>query len=552
MRIINTDPRTTVFTLIGSAFQGFGVTLALNLADDTLMEPSVPLRLQNFPIRFARLVFTMPQLSPSILQFSEFSDMDGIFENLLPPPSISNAGPSNVTQTHVDGEFVVVPEIVVKNKADLVNEVIQTLVNREVKVSLCVSFPETWKADDGSVSGRSTLKGYANLAVSALLWFRARGLAIAYLETPLHPDDVWIPPQELVVLASDLKVLTALRKVTPPVKIVGPGKSQLLESGDAFDGYTQAFTNSRNALDCWSLHIKEHLAEHAWGSESCRYIKAQITRSMAQLAAVNFSLPKLALTVAPRTDTDDDRETLKFALKTLEYVMATVERGVTLCSLPPLSIFFRSTGERTVAGDLMTHLAREIPTPTNVYFGHEVNSHNEDAGKLFVTSSNGSRFLLSLVRPKAKDVAAGKLIVVVQNPLWNHTYKATDFTWTAFPATTDISKIEPVKATFLTGKLRLELSALPYGDIALTLTGNVEIAPTPPAAPIAVPPTGSPSTGGEPSRGLLQTIVQVPVLYGTPETPVQQQGTIYYDTKDKMMKVYVDGDFIRASFLTKS
>jgi hypothetical protein len=217
-------------------------------------------------------------------------------------------------------------------------------------------------------------------------------------------------------------------------------------------------------------------------------------------------------------------------------------------------------------GSLMQFLLSNMPIPGDVYISEEFNPTGDLTKKLLVMTSTADRFLFILSRPVLPDQLNGVLRLVIENPLWSTSYQATDLTITSFPDAMSVKTITQtdadgketdeqvttpgvdtsqiiIRTTFAQGTLKFDLKHVPYGGCLLFFTGKVSlIPPTPPPDPTPPAPIPTPN-GGTGTPVVISTIIQVPVNYGEPNRTDYADGTVFYDSKQKTLKTWLDGSW---------
>lgn len=227
---------------------------------------------------------------------------------------------------------------------------------------------------------------------------------------------------------------------------------------------------------------------------------------------------------------------------------------------------YSDNGTLRPIGKIMSFLLQELPIPGDIYISEELNPVNDHTVKTLVMSSTADKFFFILCRPKSPDPLDGKLRLIINNPLWSTSYIAEDLLVRSFPdasrnvtmttelddGTTettvektsgvDLSGIA-IKTTFSQGSCKFDLKNLPYGSCILFFSGKIALkppVPLPNPSPLPIPPPG----GGTGVPVIMQTIIQMSVYYGEPSSTNYAQGTVFYDSKAKKLKTFINGAWV--------
>lgn len=224
-------------------------------------------------------------------------------------------------------------------------------------------------------------------------------------------------------------------------------------------------------------------------------------------------------------------------------------------------------------GKLFKQLLSELPIPGDLFISEELNRTGDKTVKALITTSTVNRFYFILCRPNEPDALEGKLRLVVNNPLWSTSYETSELLITSYPEASKEVVIlsendegeeiqetvrEPgvdlysvsIKSKFSQGTLTFDLKGLPYGGCVLFFSGVVKLKPPVPYPNPTPTPTPVPLPGGGTGTPVvIQTIIQMPVNYGEPTMTDYAIGTIYYDSKSRKLKTFVDGTWIAAPTL---
>lgn len=558
------DPKVTFFNSISSSFNGIGMNIKLL---DNNVEEDIAGKINNFPITFSRLLISTPDPTLSVIDGS-YSDMDNVF----------TFAPNAVESINEEGGNIPAKASVILNELKVKN------------ISIIATFypPQSWINSNGSnaIVERRIIKGFANYILSGVLWLRSYNLPVDFVELFHEPDDEsnmygWMTPSDIVTLANDIKSAALLRTISPPVKLLAPGVSSVLGTNQQSDPYIQAFVTARNVIDGWSLHAKENILDISTASADTyvarNLFSEQLARNSAQMSGVNFSIPRYITsldTIANHFKNDDGStptdvsRTTGYAIRIMEHLTNVMESGFSAAMIAPDKLF----DDNNVAlplKNLLMYYANLLPIPNIVFISQEINKTMDKTVKSLVTTSNSDKFVFVLCRPSQPDGLLGKLRLIINNPLWNSTYEVKNMSIVPFPAAAvssidgngnitstsgvDMTQVKPVKFRFDTGKLTLDLEGLPYSSCVLFFTGDVSLRPIVLPAPSPTPtPTPSPTPGGGDAGTpvLTQTIIQVPVRYGSPSSTNYPEGTVYYDTSARVLKVFIGGVFINSTMMT--
>lgn len=631
MVFIVKDPILSYFNSLSTFFRGFGINVRLGVPYTT---PDIVTKCRDAKFQFIRILIDAPDPTSGALVLAQLNDMDNVFKNAPYATDGSTDEDGNTTPSTATQFF---------------NQ-IKSLSNGSIRCIFCFLPPVSWLDVDGYLTGDAALSGYANYVLSGLKWASTFAISADMVELFPEPDlsdNGRVYPRDLVVIANRIRDLSISRgMLNPAIKILGPGLSEILPNTTniGVELYTESFIYSRSSLDGFSIHALENNADEPLynsGSINGRKVMEKcLAKSVAQMNAVNFSLehlvtlfatkatkfPKTAYHYDPAPVEGETVDTLQYGYATnddgsitptvladsQEYVLRIVENfinclsegffGTLYSDLSPITLsdgtvanpmqssrsLWDETGTkpRLLLG-MFEKLQSITPLPAVIYRSEEINVEEDYTVKLFLTSSNGEKFVFILCRPVKPDNLIGRLRLTVNNPLWSTNYVVSNIKFSSFPdpavvttstqtdafgKTTVVKQIGngvdlssmTCKATVSLNNISFFLNNVPYGGCCIFVTGDIKLKDpvTPPAPTPAPAPTPSPTPAPSPGDGtvdmpptesspvVMSTIMQMPVNYGEPRWTNYSVGTVYYDSKDKVVKTFINGVWISSHLLT--
>lgn len=388
-------------------------------------------------------------------------------------------------------------------------------------VILSVTVPPSWLIT-GYLTSDTSLMSYARLLVSAVLFFASGGLIIHSVELFETPDagPARIHPNDLVKLATFVKTIAAARNTI--VKLIGPSLSQV----DYTTNYRQVLINAPQTFNYWDIHATENdkdlasLTNSIATIETRKYMLDRLRVEKIEFEFTNFTLEKIASDMF--TKIIDPIET-SYALRLADNIIgALANRFGTLI----FSNTHSTTGERPFF-NMLKSIAQKFPINGNIYEAEALNVQDTTM-KTCVISPNSMSFCVMMSRP-TYDLFSGNLTLEISNPIWSSQYSLTNLVLSSFPETVDVSSCT-ISATPLTDynsaspRPIIKLTGLPYNCVLFLTASVISTPPQPPLPP--------------PSVYLSETLVQVPMHYGTPTFFTPQSGNVYYDSQTNKTKVY--------------
>lgn len=551
----------TFFNSISTQFKGFGVNLSLLL---NFQDKNLNILLPSLPVQYCKLTIQIPDPGATVLNMVNYSDMNSFF----------NTAPYN-TDSFVDGNGTAT--------TSTAESMFTFLKIKNVSLIITVLPPSSWIIPDGSnrLTGERTLKALANLNLSGLLWVRSFNITCDMVEPFQNVDNVeneygYVTPFDYHVLASQTSLIAAERNLT--VKIVGPNISSVgaFNVGGVGDGklnspYIQTFINGKNIIDIWSIHATENKNESTdvdiWDIRS--KFSQSLTKEVAHMTAINFTNEKYATRIGTSLPTEGvlggDNGWVK---KVIENVVHVVKNGFSVVIFSDLvPNFYSVDGTSSRMKNVLGNILENMPIPGNIFTSDEMNHITDKTVKGLIVSSTGDRFYFILRRPATQDGLNGKLRLIVNNPLWSFAYHAKDIVVHTFPeklvvtestdvngdlvtttsGTVDVRSVQ-VKTKMILGSMQLSLENLPYNCL-LFISGSVSLTPSTPVLIPTPPPAPSPGGGSSGTPVANSTIVQMPVNYGNPVSTNYIEGTVFYDSFDRRLKTYINGEWIPTTFL---
>jgi hypothetical protein len=582
MVFIIRDPILTYFNSLSTSFRGFGVNLNL-IADGSIStEFDTNTTQTQLPFKFCRVLIGTQDPTIGALNNTVLSDMDTIYssasfstDGTTTNPSTAELFFNQLKNTEMDAIFTFIP-------------------------------PQSWLDIDGYLSGELALNGFANYIISGILWIRSFQMDAQMIELFPHPKTIVnasesiipkIHPADLVILANRLLTIADIRisADAPNVQILAPGLSSIISITDNTEPYTDAFYYGINALDYWSIHGIENEKDaniYNNGSFTGRNLmRTQLNRSLALMNAVNITLQKMITAFSTRAikfiksdyniagDTVDTTSglisptnvntSLEYGLRNIDNICNCLNNGVSNILFNDYNDLISSDGTLLPTGKIASLLMSKLTIPGNIFVSEEINRAEDFTIKSLIMSSNSERFTFILCRPVVPDLLLGRLRLTINNPLWNTQYSVTDLQVTSYPDAAPVTTTTTVdafgntvvvkqvgqgvdlsnvfiKPSVYLGSMSLFVKGVPYGGCVILISGTMTLnppnpTPTPDPTPTPTPGEGTPIT--------VQTIMQIPVNYGSPSLTSYTTGTVFYDSQAKILKTWNGSAWIPAPLL---
>lgn len=549
------NPLLTFFNSISKSFKGIGTTV--HLFPDSYEGPELAGRLLNLDAKFVKIVISIPDPGRGLVHSTDLNDISAFFTSA--PYSTDSTG----DRTDPSNPYV----------APTAERFFSAVKASGCTVILCFVPPESWLSVEtgGMLTGEPELYAFANLISAGIAWVRSYSVNANLIQLFHRPDDEDaelgnLGENDYLFLADSLRDILLLKGMTSPaVQILSPGLSQVLATDDDTEPYTEVLVNQPAAIDIFALDAIEHIKDlelaNAGTFASRKLLGYQVDKNVAHMNSVNYMLDKIATFVGTRatkfaregvdlgesvTNSDD------YAVRVVENLVSLINSGFSSALLPSLSPFLKSgnnsslydgTGNPIPLVSLMNMLTETVPIPGDIYQSEEMNKDQDRTIKTLLMSGNRDVFTAILCRSKERDALDGKLRLVVNNPLWSTAYRVDSVTIRAFPDSMPTTEIV-VKSKFSQGTLQLDLSNVPYDGAVLFMrvaTSLIPVVPHPEPLPDPIPEEDVPVTDEPKNPVVLSTIVQVPVYFGVPLSTSYGNGTLYYDSKSRKMRVFIDG-----------
>ncbi len=480
-----------------------------------------------------------------------------------------------------------------------INELFSSLTTNNFRqVVLCVSCPISWLTDVMfTLTGTNMLSAYVRYVCGCVAWLKAilptpATALIKYIEVYDEPDKdmAHVSPRDIAALTTMLHSALSTKYGTA-IRVTGPALSQVVAMDAVGEPYTDSFQNRGNSLNKFTCHVEPNaadaaipavLSESASSDECCRgrtiktiiqrdalcrsldkNVAYQVSVFSAPIALDNSGWSKERWVTSwgkrPRTVVSSGRTASEcYGIAAARTMCAILLNGFsTACfhrlaalnnAMAPNGLYTTSSSVPIFEpwGAFYARLGAVLPVDGQLYVSEEISS-GDNTLKSLVLSENSDVFTMLLCRPETPDTLTGTLRLVIRNPLWSDQYRMTDVSLHSFP-TRDLSNVD-VTTQVRQGQGIITLNSLPYESTVVLITGQVLL--NPPLIPPS-PPSGPPSTDDDGNR--LQTIIQVPINYGTPSLALSGNGPVpgclYYDTEDDTAKVYIDSQWIDVTMLT--
>lgn len=426
--------------------------------------------------------------------------------------------------------------------------IIDYLANLNIKIILCIEPPVSWLTM-GSLTGSLALSSFATLVVAAYKFFNDLQNDIIHSISLFNEPDVYpfIFPNDLISLSTLVKN-TALSRNFTNIKLVGPSLSQVSPKTYGITSQSNLFRlallGATNTFHYWDIHAAENSADSTFYNSqdynSRIYMKDRLLFDKNEFESVNFPLEKIVSKLITKTTSfpgiigdsgTDASNTIEYGIRIAENFTAALENrfGIVLFAQlteqgADLNSILDSDLLQRPFYSLLKQISSTLPVLGSVYQAQPLDKINDTTIKTLVIKTNSMSFSTMLCRPLS-DIYSGKLTLTINNPIWTPAYQFANVTFSAYPSTTDLSETQVSFSKLYEGSATFRLINIPYNCIVF-FSANLEIIPPPSPQP---PPTPTPY--------LLETIIQVPMFYGTPlNIPIA--GTIYYDTQENVTKVY--------------
>lgn len=563
MNIGSYNSTVTLFHSFSTVFNGLGVTLRL-FDTDTTDSINLSTKLSNFKFKFTKVLIKISDPGMSTMNFSNYTDMDVLFNNAPYSTDSSESIPSTASRFFYD------------------------IRTAGINIIPCFLVPVTWLALDNSnlVTGEPAITSVANFILSGVQWIRNFGNIVTLVEIFHHPElenntHGYMSAQEFPLLARKIRTLSIARNMEPEVKLVGPGISQVISETEADSIYLDEFyEDNKNVLDFFSIHANENTSTNTdvtllnqGNFDSRQLLKKGLTKETYHMYAINFITPRIVTNFTTNATKfiengtnygNGASDTIHFAKRVIDNFCIINNLGYSVAIYsnlnektdeePDNKSLYDSDNVLRPVGELLKYITNNIPIPSNIWFSEELNKDDDFTIKTMFLTSNGSKFFIILSRPPVSDNLLGNIKLYIENPLWSTAYTTSNVIINSYPepqteenpSGVPISDIV-IQSSFGQGRLSIKMQHLPYNCI-LFLSGDVSLAPPSPA-PVPTPsPTPGPG-GPSPSPVVMETIIQVPVNYGIPTSTDHAQGTVFYDSQAHTLKTFISGSWVVANML---
>jgi len=602
------DPILSYFNSISTTFKGFGINLYL-LHDHVTSD--LKTKLADIPFSYARVLLSVPDPTRGALTLESLDHMDNLFttapyatdsstdaDSGVYTPSSAEKFVSDFNALHLQGLFCFLPpkswldadgflidESALIGYANMIISGVLWLRKLGLNADVVELFPEP---DSGAY-------GFVNPKDCVIIANRLRDTCIT--------RGVFNPPIKICG--------PGLGSVLPLVKDIDLYTESFVFGKTSMDCWSIHANENVQDAEIYNsgsfaarIMLKDRLRKSVSQMNAVNFLMEKLVTSFSTRAnafskcaySTGDSIENGNGTITPNVLSDSN----EFCLRLIENFIAIASNGFTTAFYHSLSprldadgnvvdpeeatrSIYGLDGDLRLVGKLWKYLMDTLPIPGNVYISEEINEEEDFTVKTLLTTTNGDKFCFVLCRPVQPDNLLGRLRLTINNPLWSTNYEVKDITVSSFPdaakvtveTTTndlgqtvtkktvgegvDLSNVV-VKATMNLNYMTLFVKDLPYGGCCICISGTVSLkepitpvpAPLPAPAPSPAPaPVGG--TGTVPSDSspvVMQTIMQMPVNYGEPKYKTYPVGTIFYDSKAKIVKTFVNGVWVETSFLS--
>lgn len=607
MVFIVKDPILSYFNSLSTNFNGFGINL--HLLDD-YVTPNVRSKLNDFSFKFARILISIPDPTIGALSMTNLEDMNNLFTSAsystdaTTNPDDGSTTPSSASTffsdivslklkcvfcfipptSWLDADGFLVGESALAGYANLILSGILWIRTFNLSADLIELFPEPDNTMFGSVNPKELV----------IISNRIRDLIITRQ----------IPSPFIKILGPGLGSLLPANKDQElwTESFIYSRKSLDMFSVHANENILDASIYNSGSFNARRL-LDDRLRKSVAQMNSISFLNEKIVTSFSTKAtffkktlyhpqdepADTFEHNVETNTIKPKVLGDSQ----EFCLRVVDNFISILTNGFTstfydFASLPSNGddgdadghTLFNPSGDPRLVGLLMQKLMAKIPIPSNIYRSQEINMEEDFTRKLLLMSTNGNKFCFILNRPVQPDVLAGKLRLTINNPLWSTNYEVKDITVSSFPDAASVTyntetddygrqtitkTVGPgvdlsnviTKATMNLNYMTMFVKGLPYGGCCIFLSGTISLKdpnpPNPPPPPPPPNPNPNPSPGSPPSGTtpvVMQTIMQMPVNFGEPSYTNYATGTIYYDSKTKVVKTFINGTWVTCNLLS--
>ncbi len=438
------------------------------------------------------------------------------------------------------------------------------LLEAHYKIVLSIPPPASWLDADGILVGTNNIVSYAKYLLGAVSYFRGIfGSKLAGIEAFPEPTFVGfgrISPNDLVSLVQNLRVQAGALSI-PLIPIIGPS-TDLQPSNKDRDVWIQSFTLYPKLLDVWGVNIKEPITDSSIVSQedftARSYITRQSTLASIQIQVISFLATKMVTNMTCNSQVTERRLVDNWA--------GAMKNGFSSYFVESLRGFDNGDshalmdefGTWTLYGQVVRLICANIPMPAVIYSPEEMNKTvgGDETLKFLLTSSNSSELTFVLSRPTA-DALNGTLKLRIMNALMSSAYEAYDLAILAYPMTTDLTLVTS-RVEFGNGYITFTLNKLPY-DCVILVKSKIR-AREAPSGPVIGPPVDEngqvivnpPNPYPPMPSALLETIIQVPVVFGVPTGSNHANGTVYYSLTQHKLMCWVNGSWIDTMMLANA
>lgn len=483
----------------------------------------------------------------------------------MPDPGLSASENDNDAMKQLWVEASLDPHVVDLFACLLANDFTTTII--------CVAAPQSWMLEPTSSLSGDLLSTYSRYVCGCVAWLHSilsdsAFSLLRYVDVYDRPDrpEHYVSPQNIAALTTRLN--TSLAEY-PYLKVIGPGLSQTVSLHATSEPYTDAYVNRMGSLAMFSCHAEINEAdsnisipEILDGCEVETIVQRDLLarcleKNIASQRSVGWNKERIVtswgkhplLTNISMSKSDAERYGIAAsrafcAILSKGFSAACFHRLISPDHQPALYEFDsnQTTLIRTIWGVFFARLGSALPGTGQVYVSEEMSS-GDNTLKCMVLAPRGDTFAILLCRPETPDTLSGNLRLIIRNPLWSDRYKVTSMTLESL-TTQDLSNIT-YTTKIARGLATLVLSQVPYASSVILLTGQVSL--NPPLDPPPPPPT---EPNDEDQDSLMETIIQVPVHYGTPSRSAPPvNGSFYYDTQDQVAKVYISNEWVDVNML---
>ena len=364
-----------------------------------------------------------------------------------------------------------------------------TLRGKKSKIILSSrSAPKSWLSEDETNELRGeALVAFARMMASCVIVHTKKGMITEWVEMIDEPgtstDGTFITPENLVILFKTFKSIMTQRSIIANIvspKIMGPGIKHVVTKLQSSEPYIDAFRNSGDLLDAWSIHAMENpndvLYFNGGNYEARCYMKANLTRT------VNFmkwAVPNIPLYVTKFASNASRYSTLidfgpsssempEYALRLMDNVCGIASSGCSAaCSWfvsgkRDRKALYRDNGSKRPQVDALIHMSKVMPKAGKIFLplNEPVSGTPKDETlKIFAANRNSFGFILS--RAQRIDGMNGSLCLQIENPEWATHRDVSTLSLYSFPAYISLSGIEK-SISLIDGKLIINFARLPY------------------------------------------------------------------------------------------